>query len=57
MKIDQYIFTDKDGNTVICSIGWWKKHIITKHPEVIDWLNYIKITVQDPYQVYQDQVN
>jgi len=57
MKIDQYIFTDKDGNRVICSIRWWKKHIICKHPEVTDWLTYIKVTVQDPYQVYQDQVN
>lgn len=48
---------DKDGHTVVCSRGWWEKHIINRHPEVADWLAHIQTAIQDPYQVYQDRTN
>ena len=50
---------DRDGIQVVCDDGTWYNHIIAEHPEMEGWEAYVKATVENPYQIYQDhtQVN
>jgi hypothetical protein len=45
---------DKDGVNITCSDDCWENHIVAEHPEMEGWDAYVKVTIEKPYQIYQD---
>lgn len=45
---------DKDNFVIVCPEDCWENHIVAEHPEMEGWEAYVKTTIEEPYQVYQD---
>ena len=45
---------DKDNIEIVCSDDCWENHITAEHPEMMGWEAYVKTTIENPYQIYQD---
>lgn len=45
---------DRDNVVITCKKSTWQNHIVAKHPEIKEGLAYVKTTLENPDQIFQD---